>query len=97
MVSTPSRSSAATTISLPCIVGPTSARSWAAAGFGSIVVLLILLGALRPVIAGKEKNPRPLPAVGSCRNRIKRDKARRHGHLRRRPQLQLAAQINSSA
>src|SRR5436309_12736840 len=55
MVSTPSRSSAATRISLPCIVGPTSARSGAAAGFGSIVVLLMLLGALWPVIAGKEK------------------------------------------
>src|SRR5437667_12825224 len=55
MVSTPSRSSAATRISLPGIVGPTSAGSGAAAGFGSIVVLLMLLGALWPVIAGKEK------------------------------------------
>src|SRR5437667_9589481 len=55
MVSTPSRSSAATRMSLPCMVGPTSARSGAAAGFGSIVVLLMLRGALWPVIAGKEK------------------------------------------
>src|SRR6266542_1191722 len=47
MVSTPSRSSAATRISLPIMVGPTSARAGAAAGFGSIVVLLMV-----PFMAG---------------------------------------------
>src|SRR5437867_10715696 len=41
MVSTPSRSRAATRISLPCMVGPTSARSRVAAFLGSVIVLLM--------------------------------------------------------
>ena len=55
MVSTPARSSAATRISLPCIVGPTSARSRVFVVFGSVVVLLIFRPALWPEIAGKQK------------------------------------------
>src|SRR5437660_6176709 len=81
MVSTPSRSSAAPRISLPCIVGPTSARSGAAAGFGSIVVvLLMLLGALWPVIAGKEK-----PTTVASRGLLAKSDQARQGPAARSP------------
>src|SRR5439155_2885623 len=55
MVSTPSRSRAATRISLPCIVGPTSARCGETAAFVSVVVLFMFPSRLRLVIAGKQK------------------------------------------
>src|SRR5262245_20340262 len=55
MVSTPSRSSAATRISLPIIVGPTSARAGTAADLSSVVVLFMMLVPFTVVIVVKEK------------------------------------------
>jgi len=46
-------------------------------------------------IEGKEKNPRPLSAVGYCRNCLMRDKPRRH-RQQRPPGPQFAAQSESS-
>ena len=96
--STPSRSSACTRMSLPRIRGPISPR-WisllaaapvaVAAGISVVLlILLLLLFDFRPICARGPitKNPRPFPAVGSCRNlSVKRDKHRRRRVLRRLP------------
>src|ERR1041385_2452578 len=69
MVSTPSRSRQATRISLPDMVGPTSARDFVAGVLREDslrVLFMFFFGCGRR--RGETKNPRPFPAVGSCRN-----------------------------
>src|SRR5262245_41179676 len=69
IASTPSRSRAATRISLPSMGGPNSARA-EAEGFLLLAVNVVLLIVLLIATGshGQTKNPRPLPAVGSYRN-----------------------------
>src|ERR1044071_269583 len=91
-------------MSLPFIVGPTSARSAGptrlapAPRLGSLVVFLMF-----PSVVGageswaSKKKPRPSPAVGSLRNRLKRDRPGRRRRLRRQPpDSELEAQQVSS-
>src|ERR1700730_7705438 len=70
MASTPSRSRQAMRISLPFMPGPISARFRAGDFFVvSKVLLMFFYGCDWPpwIIT---KNPRPLPAVGFCRNSV---------------------------
>src|SRR4051812_3817175 len=83
IVSTPSRSRQATRISLPDIVGPTSARFVAGAFLLDSVVLFMRFCGFDWVAADHKKTHDRLPAVGFCRNLVIFDKRRRRRLPRR--------------
>src|SRR5579864_9467815 len=86
MVSTPSRSRQATRISLPAIVGPSSACLPEAFLGASVVLLIFLMILAGPPQVNKKTHDR-LPAVGDCRN---------PGYLRQAPTAASATTTSSS-